>query len=244
MTDRDIQSYVVRGSANTVVGFCATYLSYCDTTGEKLVGSIAILLVRSGFRGQGVGLSLYNDAVAPLKRIRGLIRLRLGSTFPRIFFGPPVAVGFIDEVWLEHRGWFKNVSTRGQISFDLLLDLDKIGRIQTTASPGDGAYTFRRCTVKDVDLILTAVEQGVKDGDYMGWLDQYSQLSNNYNIQNVIVGYDGDAVIAVALTYIPHRGDPIAADLPWVARIGSDVGGITCPYSTRRYLKRDITALG
>ena len=59
--------YVVREPRNgEVLGFCATYLSYVDKEGENLIASLAILLVRSPNRHQGVGLSLHNHAISQL----------------------------------------------------------------------------------------------------------------------------------------------------------------------------------
>jgi len=47
--------YVVRDSTNgEVLGFCATYLSYVDKEGENLIASLAMLLVRSSRRQQGM----------------------------------------------------------------------------------------------------------------------------------------------------------------------------------------------
>jgi len=106
--------YVVRESRNgEILGFCATYLSYVDKEGENLIASLAILLVRSSNRQQGIGLSLHNHAIGQLKRTRGVIRLQLGSTFPRIFYGPPSNM-HLNEEWFRRRGWQLNKAVPGQ----------------------------------------------------------------------------------------------------------------------------------
>ncbi len=106
--------YVVRkSSSGEILGFCATYLSYVDKEGENLIASLAVLLVRSSNRQQGIGLSLHSHAISQLKRTRGVIRLQLGSTFPRILYGPPSEM-HLNEEWFLRRGWQLNKAVPGQ----------------------------------------------------------------------------------------------------------------------------------
>ena len=92
--------YIVRDASGQVLGFCATFLSYVDPAGEKLIASLAILLVDLEHQHQGIGLSLHNYAVDRLKRTRGVGRLQLGSTFPQILYGPPFSMEF-NQVWFS-----------------------------------------------------------------------------------------------------------------------------------------------
>jgi GNAT superfamily N-acetyltransferase len=116
--------YVVRDvGSGDVLGFCATYLSYVDQEGERLIASLAILLVKPVSRQQGIGLSLHSHAITQLKRTRGVMRLQLGSTFPRILFGPPSDI-HLNEEWFRRRGWQLNrdVPGQGQTIHDMILD--------------------------------------------------------------------------------------------------------------------------
>ena len=116
--------YVVRDvGSGEILGFCATYLSYVDQEGERLIASLAILLVKPASRQQGIGLSLHSHAITQLKRTRGVMRLQLGSTFPRILFGPPFDIQ-LNEEWFRRRGWQLNrdVPGQGQAIHDMILD--------------------------------------------------------------------------------------------------------------------------
>jgi GNAT superfamily N-acetyltransferase len=106
-----------------VLGFCVTYLSYADQEGENLIASLAVLLVQHQSRNQGVGLSLHNHAIDQLRKTRGVIRLLLGSTFPWILYGLPVAMQ-MDEEWFQRRGWQLNTDVPGQgcAVYDVILD--------------------------------------------------------------------------------------------------------------------------
>ncbi|KAJ0387800.1 hypothetical protein COL922a_001635 [Colletotrichum nupharicola] len=58
----------------------------------------------------------------------------------------------------------------------------------------------------------------------MGWYDQYARLDGTPNIEDVVIGLEGETIVAVALTYIPNTGSPTEDDLPWAKTIGADVG--------------------
>lgn len=221
--------YVVRESGNgEILGFCATYLSYVDKEGENLIASLAFLFVRSSSRQQGIGLSLHNHAISQLRRTRGVIRLQLGSTFPRIFYGPPFEVQ-LDEEWFRRRGWQldnANVPGQGQIVHDMILDFAN-WRHAEGISRAD-SLTFRLCTQEDMVKVLEIVETTSARQAKMGWYDQYLSLMNGPNVKDVVLGFENDTVVAIALTYTPSCGSQIASNLPWAGRIGNDVGGITC----------------
>jgi hypothetical protein len=219
--------YVVRDSkTEEILGFCATYLSYVDQEGEKLIASLAVLIVRSTSRQQGVGLSLHNHAIGQLKRTRGVIRLQLGSTFPRILYGPPTGI-HTNEEWFRRRGWQlnKDIPGQGQGVYDLVLNFTDWRYVE----PGTSSLPqFRLCAQEDMVKVLTMVEQACIRQAKMGWFDQYSSLMNGPNVKDIVLGIENGLMVAAALTYTPSCGSPIASNLPWAGRIGNDVGGATC----------------
>ncbi|KAI9743886.1 MAG: hypothetical protein M1818_002620 [Claussenomyces sp. TS43310] len=219
--------YVVKDMrGQQILGFCATYLSYADRAGTKLTGSIAILFVRPDVQGQGIGLSLHNHAIQQLKRTHGLIRLRLGTTFPRILLGPPVDMAF-NKIWFAHRGWLTIEQEREnrRTTFDLLSDVSSIVELQHT--PTQSSMKFRRCTQDDMSQVWNVIQGNIAGDDYMGWFDQYSRLVGDHHIKDVIVGFEDNDMVAAAITHTPLGGSPIASDMPWTSQIGLDVGGIS-----------------
>ena len=225
--------YVVRDVRNEeILGFCATYLSYVDQEGEKLIASIAVLLVRASMRGRGVGLSLHSHAIDQLRKTRGVVRLQLGSTFPRILYGPPLDMTFNEE-WFRRRGWQldKGVPGQGQIIYDLVLDFRK-----WRGKPEQSPIEFRPCTQEDMVKVLAMVEKVSTKTRNMGWFDQYSSLMNGPNVKDIVLGTDQGEIVATALTYTPSCGSQIATNLPWASRIGHDVGGVTCICIPRKYI--------
>lgn len=214
--------YVVRDSNGSgVLAFCATYLSYVDQEGEKLIASLAILLVRPDSRQHGIGLSLHNHALGQLKRTRGVIRLQLGSTYPRILYGPSYDMQ-LNEEWFRRRGWSLNKPP----IYDLILDI-KDWNMPADLRPTKD-LTFRRCVQADMDRVLVLVEKSAAKQSKIGWFDQYSSLMNGPNVKDVMLGIENGTIIAVALTYTPSCGSQIASNLPWAGRIGTDIGGLTC----------------
>lgn len=221
--------YVVRDPRNgEILGFCATYLSYVDKEGENLIASLAVLLVRSLSRQQGIGLSLHNHAISQLKRTRGVIRLQLGSTFPRIFYGPSSEMQ-LNEEWFRRRGWQLNkpdVPGQGQIVRDMILDFADWRYAEERSR--QEVMSFRLCTQEDMVGVLEIVEMTSARQAKMGWYDQYLSLMNGPNVKDVVLGVKNDTVVATALTYTPFCGSQIASNLPWAGRIGNDIGGVTC----------------
>jgi predicted N-acetyltransferase YhbS len=216
--------YVVRDSDGSLLGFCATFLSYVDQAGEKLIASLAILLVDIEHQYQGIGLSLHNYAIENLKRTRGVCRLQLGSTFPRILYGPPFYMEF-DQQWFSRRGWRSDTQNpgQGQAAYDMLLDFS-----DWTQPPPDRSVFFRNGTQADMKKVLEIVEAEIAREHQMGWFDQYSKLVGDVNVKDIVVGVEGNIVTGVALTYTPSCVSPISLDLPWAGQNGDDVGGVTC----------------
>ncbi|KAH6684102.1 hypothetical protein B0J14DRAFT_646016 [Halenospora varia] len=218
--------YVVRDTSDgEILGICATYLAYVDKEGEKLIASLAMLLVRSTHRQLGIGLSLHSHAVAQLKKTRGVIRLQFGSTFPRILYGPPTDIQFNEE-WFRRRGWQlnKDIPGQGQAVYDLILDFSNLRAINDASSK----LAFKPCTQERMTEVLEMVEDNSTKQARMGWFDQYTSLMNGPNVKDIILGTEGQKLVAVALTYTPSCGSAIPSNLPWAGRIGADVGGVTC----------------
>ncbi|KAH8821571.1 hypothetical protein F5884DRAFT_850793 [Xylogone sp. PMI_703] len=219
--------YVVRDPRNDqILGFCATYLSYVDQAGEKLIASLALLLVREGFRGRGIGLSLHSHAMDQFRRTRGVVRIQLGSTFPRILYGLPFDMQPYEE-WFRRRGWQldKDEPGKGQIICDMILDFTDWRYFENPLPPTN--MQFRPCTQEDMPQLLTMVDEFSKHHDKMGWFDQYSSMRNVTDLKDIVLGVENDTVTAAGITYT-SSSSPVASNLPWAGRIGSDVGGLAC----------------
>ncbi|KAK6606816.1 glycoside hydrolase family 3 [Botrytis cinerea] len=202
--------YVVRDPRTSeVLGFCATYLSYVDQEGERLIASLAIIVVEKTYRRQGIGLSLHNHAIGQFRGTRGVIQLTA------------------NDEWFRRRGWTLNKELRGQGQrvYDLILDFTKWKYQQNQQQE---RFQYRQSVQDDMVEVLHLVEESsIKQGN-MGWFDQYFALMNGPNVKDIIICLEGDQIIATALTYTPFCGSSISSNLPWAGRIGHDVGGVTC----------------
>ncbi|KAI3551128.1 acetyltransferase [Colletotrichum abscissum] len=217
--------YVVREPENKqIVGFCATFTTYPDGGQENLLGSVAVLIVKNSYRGRGVGLTLHNYALKQLQRTRGVNRLQLGSAFPRLLYGVPS--DFFSRDWFSRRGWNMDgfQPGQGQEVSDWLLKFEDM----PAKSFSSAGLTFRRCDMMEYHQVLAIVSRDVARKDNMGWYDQYCNLDGTPHIEDVVLGLEGDTIVAVALTYIPNSGSPAGNDLPWAKAIGADAGGVTC----------------
>lgn len=217
--------YIVRETGtNRLLGFCATYITYLDSKGDVLVGSIAALLVRASHRVQGIGRRLHDAAMRGFKKTRGVSRLQLGSTFPRIFYGLPV--DHPAEAWFERRGWRMDctVPSTGQKANDWLLAFTEwpVG-----GYPSIGV-SFGPCGFTDFDRVLGVVERVASQNNHMGWYDQYAKLADSMAMSDIVVGSRGDEIVATAITYTMHSDNPSASDIPWAGSISDDTGGVTC----------------
>lgn len=230
--------YVVREPGTSLVlGFCATYTTYADSGGDHLIGSMAALLVRPSYRQRGIGLSLHNHALRQLTKTRGVRRLQLGSTFPRLLYGLPLDMH--PEDWFRRRGWpIKPRSTTssetGQEVCDWFLDFKDWPATGLMPS----GLTFRPCDFSEFDLVLGFVDKESRGKENAGWYDQYAKLANTMNIRDIVIGLEEGAIVATALTYSRNASSPAAEDLPWASTIADDVGGVTCVcISGRRHLE-------
>ncbi|KAK5654857.1 hypothetical protein OQA88_6893 [Cercophora sp. LCS_1] len=75
-------------------------------------------------------------------------------------------------------------------------------------------------------LNIISRESGRKEN--LGWYDQYAKLADTINVRDIVLGFEGDTIVAAAITYFKNNGSPVGDDLPWATTIGDDVGGVTC----------------
>lgn len=97
-----------------MIGFCIIYITYVDSKSERLIGSLAIILVGLSYHTRGVRLSLHNYARQPAVSLY----LRLGTTFPRLLYGLPLNSPAED--WFRRRGWRmdETLPGTGQVATD------------------------------------------------------------------------------------------------------------------------------
>ncbi|KAH9909769.1 hypothetical protein F4778DRAFT_767791 [Xylariomycetidae sp. FL2044] len=220
--------FVVRlPETGEVIGFCATYTTFVDKAGERLIGSLAMLIVNPSYRRRGIGLSLYQHARSQLVRTRGVDRIQLGSTFPRLLSGVPS--GFLSEEWFRRREWRMDGQAPGcgQDIYDWVLNIEdwpRGGGISATST----RLIFQPGTFEYFEAISNFVEMESTRQDHAGWYDQYMHLLHDNRLEDIILGLEGSEVVASALIYTPHNGSTIEHDLPWARSIGPNVGGVTC----------------
>lgn len=215
---------VLEPGTNSLLGFCATYINYLDSKGENLVGSVAAIFVRPSHRGQGIGQILHDEAMRGFKKTRGVNRLQLGSTFPRLLYGVPI--DHPSEEWFQRRGWALNCNGPGtghEVS-DWLLAFDEW--------PAGGfppiGVSFRSCAFTDFDRVLEVVESESDRHGNMAWYDQYAKLADSMAMADIMLGFRGGTIVATAITYIEHSDNPTAEDIPWIGSIAGGTGGVTC----------------
>jgi GNAT superfamily N-acetyltransferase len=215
--------YIVRDPhQGQILGFSATYFNYVDREGEKLVASMACILTHPAHRRIGIGLSLHTHAIAQLRKIRGIVRLQLGSAFPRLLYGPLFEMSADEHMtWIRRRGWqVSNSAVR-----DLILDCRDWPA--SSSLPTTNNITFRPCLPQEMVQVLELVDKTAVRLGRTGWFDQYGQLMDTANVKDVLVGVESNTIVAAGLTFTPG-GNQISQNIPWPAQIGNDVGGITC----------------
>ncbi|KAL7949064.1 hypothetical protein V8C42DRAFT_362504 [Trichoderma barbatum] len=220
--------YVVRESARgSLIGFCAAYATFADSSDVALIGSIAAIIVEAAYRRQGVGSSLYDAAMSKLHRVRGVQKLHLGTTFPRLLCG--FTAEMVDaSQWFARKGWPVNIQGRGDqggLVTDWILHFtDLTGVLIPYSSLG-----YRRCDESDAQHVLDIEYQPPATTSHgFGWYDQYARTIQTENIGDIVVGVDNDTIVATAITYIPGQQSPAATDIPWPGSLDSNVGGVTC----------------
>lgn len=217
--------YVVREPASgELVGFCATYTTFADSSGHRLVGSIAAIIVGERLQGCGIGRALHNEALSDMRKVGGISRVQLGTTFPRLLYGVPLQMPCED--WLQDRGWTMDESGpgKGRIVADWILRLSDL----PTSNLASAGLSFSSCQLTDMQEVMAMVSRESERKFGFGWYDQYAKVIDSSHMEDIILCFEGNTLVATAITYIPSSGSPAATDLPWAASIGSEVGGITC----------------
>ncbi|KAK2936141.1 hypothetical protein FoTM2_004085 [Fusarium oxysporum f. sp. vasinfectum] len=184
----------------------------------------AAIIVHKDFRGQGVGRFLHDEVVSKLNKIRGVGIIQLGSTFPRLLYGLPVPE--TDTEWFEKRGWNMKESTpgNGRRVLDWLLRFADYP-VPDLASAG---LTFRPCQLTDYQKVVEMANKESQKRYGFGWYDQYAKTMDSCYMNDIVVGLEGENLVAAAITYFPDNGSPCGADIPWPASIGQSIGGVSC----------------
>ncbi|KAF4998057.1 hypothetical protein FGRMN_3420 [Fusarium graminum] len=217
--------YLVREpETGKTVGFCATFTTFTDSSGDRLIGSIAALIVHKDYQGQGIGCTLHHEVMDRLQKIRGVGTIQLGSTFPRLLYGLPVPVNNVE--FFQKRGWNikENTPGNGRRVLDWLLKFAD-HPVPGLASAG---LTFRSCQFSDYQQVIDMANKESQKRYRFGWYDQYAKYMDSSFMNDVVVGLEGDNLVAAAITYFPNNGSPCGADIPWPATIGPDIGGVSC----------------
>ena len=216
--------FVVRDSSgDDMIGFCLTYTTYADS-GDNLIGSIAAIVVREDFRHQGIGRLLHDEAVGNMHKIRGMSRIQIGSTFPRLLYGIPNHISNMG--WFRRLGWSIDESTpgKGRLISDWLLKCSEL----PTVNLASAGLSFRPCRLPDNTEVINLVRRESERRVALGWFDQFTRIIDSNNISNVLLGFEGQTLVAAAITYMPGQDSSANLDLPWAGSIGNDIGGITC----------------
>ncbi|KAM0211601.1 hypothetical protein ACHAQI_005160 [Fusarium lateritium] len=217
--------YLVREpETEKAVGFCATFTTFTDSSGDRLIGSIAALIVHKQYRGRGIGRTLHDEVVSKLHRIRGVGTIQLGSTFPRLLYGLPVPVSNTE--FFQKRGWNmkENTPGNGRRVLDWLLRFAD-HPVPDLASAG---LTFRAYQFSDYQQVIDLANKESQKRYGFGWYDQYARYMDSSFMNDVVVGLEGSNLVAAAITYFPNNGSPCGADIPWPATIGPSIGGVSC----------------
>lgn len=217
--------YIVRDpTTNTILGFCASFTTFADRAGEVLIGSIAAVVVREECRRQGIGRVLHDEALSQLYKIRGVKRVQLGSTFPRLLYGVPKDLPHLG--WFQRQGWVldEQLYGSGRPMVDWLLWFNESPPLNL-ASAG---LTFRSCEMTDAWEVASMVERISEKRHGFGWYDQYAKILDSSYIGDIVVGFEGTTLVATAITFVPGSGNPSAEDNLWPGSVSLDVGGVTC----------------
>ncbi|KAF7562802.1 hypothetical protein G7046_g1336 [Stylonectria norvegica] len=210
--------------SNDIVGFCATFTTFADSSADRLIGSIAAIVVREDFRCRGIGRVLHDEACSRLNKVRGVSRIQLGSTFPRLLYGIPSHIA--STTWFENRGWTldKSAPGKGRISTDWLLRFTEC----RTPELSTAGLKFRPCQIYDIQEVRDLASRESEKKFCFGWYDQYARTLDSRHVEDVIVGFEGETLVATAITYVANGESPVAEDIPWATSLGSKTGGVAC----------------
>lgn len=224
---------VVRDPAHhpgLLIGFCLTWVSYCNTTSADTVASIATLIVREGFRGRGIGRALHDESMARSQRRPDLAALNFGSIHPRLYRGIPADApeSSPNMKWLSHRGW--NVSGTSPGTGNVITDWILRFQDQPCAELATAGLTFRPCllTSEQWETVSEMVDQYADKYGYQGYSEAYSRTMDSADIGDVILGFEGENLVASALVYEPKSESSfVAQELTWARHVGPNMAGMT-----------------
>jgi GNAT superfamily N-acetyltransferase len=207
-----------------MVGFCLTYTTFAYSSEDLLIGSIAALVVREDYQGRGIGRLMHEEALSKLNKIRGTRQIQLGSTFPRLLYGLPAQSPAAS--WFKRRGWGVDDSgwDNNRVVGDWVLRFSDL----PTLNLASAGLSFRRCDFVDYQKVIEMVDRESVRKKCFGWYDQYARVLDSAHMEDVLLGFEGETLVATAITYTPKGGSSVAADLPWAGTMGDDMGGVTC----------------
>jgi len=221
------QNKVVRDpTTRQVVGFCTTFTTYLYSD-KSLLGSVAAVIVKPSHRRQGIGSALLASALGTVKS-HGVVRLQLGTTYPRLLYGVPMDMK--TEGWFAKRGWrFDGTEPgTGQEACDWLLDMND----WNTKGLSSSGLAFRFLdfvgSQQEYDEAMEFVARESTHQDGMGFYHLYGRLHGTPHMGDIMLGFEGRRLVATAILYTPRSGSPVSEDIPWPGAIGSEVGGVAC----------------
>lgn len=221
--------YIVRDpSQGALIGVCVAYTTFADTSNENLTGSIAAVIVHDAYRGRGIGSLLYTTAINKFRGVRGVKKVQLGTTFPRLLCGVTPEMPIASR-WFARRGW--PVHNPGPEDESVLVAdwILQFAGLSGIALPVPG-LKFRQCSMADKEQVLDMKDRPPATSNHgFGWYSQYEQMLRSEYIGDIVVGFTNTGtMVATAITYIPGQPSPAANDIPWPGSLGNNLGGVTC----------------
>jgi beta-N-acetylhexosaminidase len=206
-----------------LLGFCATF---CIPFREhEWISCLALLMVRTSHRGLGIGLTLHDVAMKEMKRARGLSRLHLGSSFPRIFPGMPTELPAADQDWFQRRGWQYE---ERQIS-DFALDMTNWKSSPPEAIAGNN-ISFSICSPAKKQALMSFLERYFNHSKYPGWIVMYKRTISDPVAaeRDIVIATQDNSVVAAGIIYVANDHTPVSQDILWAKMLSPAAGGVTC----------------
>ncbi|CAK7263081.1 hypothetical protein SEPCBS119000_000301 [Sporothrix epigloea] len=236
-----IKHFIVRDqSTRNILGFCATYTTFISSD-TPCVGCIAAILVEPSHRGRGIGSALYYYSLRQVVEHDKVTRLQIGSAFPRLLLGP--FAGSESEEWFRRRGWRIDASGlpgTGQDASDWVLDLSE----WRVSGLSDNGLTFMRFTEREDlgenELIEFVTRESARHNN-VGWYDQYLINAQQPHAKGILVVFEGNQLVATAISYVCGKDSRMAEDLPWPDAVSDSAGGVSCICITEDRLSTNNT---
>ena len=167
--------------------------------------------------------------------------MQLGSIFPRLFPGLPVALPQDDLQWFAHRGW----KLDGNFVSDLYMSIDGFAVTDDlSVRLAEQGITINNCREGEQFDALIDFENKYF-GSYPGWVEKYQGLKDSDDIADAIVAFNVAAgeILGAVLIFSPGGNNQISKDIPWPKVIGDRIGGLGFVGVKREFL-RDAGLLG